>query len=416
MQDNQHNKHLEDLGWDQMRRLLDKEMPVRRRFVLWWWLLPALLLLGVSGAAGWNYLQQTEEKQPALQEVPKAPLPAPHPEPENPAREYAARSKPATGQAKGLDKDVADRLAQGGTSAAPQEMVPRKSAASNAGAERSGHASSSPQPTIIAERPIANPVLSGDGAALPEAEGYAVEAFSPLASVAFSLPSYSHPFSLTAPVIAQKRSSPWAWYAEAGWITQPGSGGGGLAGLGFSRRLSPRLRLSAGLSAGQFQSVLRETTESMPELKQPNAQPSFGTSQSSDPPAIKEYFLQSSGLFMPLSLHYRLTTRLELEGGLHAGWMFRHVLAQDASSSADRVGGGISSAGEPSPFLGPAGTQVANSAFAPFILQAQLGAGYLLNTRWSVHAAYRLGLNEWVRTYGVQSRSDYLSLSLRRMF
>ncbi|MBK8043035.1 MAG: hypothetical protein IPK21_10485 [Haliscomenobacter sp.] len=52
MQDRDHQDQLADLGWDQMRQLLDKEMPERRRALFWWWLLPVFLAV-----AGERYLR-----------------------------------------------------------------------------------------------------------------------------------------------------------------------------------------------------------------------------------------------------------------------------------------------------------------------------------------------------------------------
>ena len=47
MSDNQ-DKRLEDLGWEKMSALLDKEMPVEkspRRGLIWWWMAAGFALL-----------------------------------------------------------------------------------------------------------------------------------------------------------------------------------------------------------------------------------------------------------------------------------------------------------------------------------------------------------------------------------
>ncbi len=65
MQDRDHQDQLADLGWDQMRQLLDKEMPERRRALFWWWLLPVFLAVAGGAVFAW-YASETEREAPIL--------------------------------------------------------------------------------------------------------------------------------------------------------------------------------------------------------------------------------------------------------------------------------------------------------------------------------------------------------------
>ena len=53
MQDRDQRDQLADIGWDQMRLLLDKEMPLRRRGLIWWWLFPVFLAVAGGAAYAW---------------------------------------------------------------------------------------------------------------------------------------------------------------------------------------------------------------------------------------------------------------------------------------------------------------------------------------------------------------------------
>ena len=70
MPDNHLDDQYIDKAWEQMRQLLDQEMPVqekRRRGAFWWWLLPLLLLF--AGGAGWWLLERSSEPKPATDEM-----------------------------------------------------------------------------------------------------------------------------------------------------------------------------------------------------------------------------------------------------------------------------------------------------------------------------------------------------------
>jgi len=76
MPDNHLDDQYIDKAWEQMRQMLDQEMPVqqkRRRVAFWWWLLPLLLLL-TAGSAWWLWQQSPKRTDPKQQIEPTRPI------------------------------------------------------------------------------------------------------------------------------------------------------------------------------------------------------------------------------------------------------------------------------------------------------------------------------------------------------
>lgn len=70
MPDNHLDDKYIDQAWEQMRHLLDQEMPVqekRRRGAFWWWLLPLLLLF--AGGTGWWLWERQPAQEPQNKEL-----------------------------------------------------------------------------------------------------------------------------------------------------------------------------------------------------------------------------------------------------------------------------------------------------------------------------------------------------------
>lgn len=81
MPDNHLDDQYIDQAWEQMRQMLDQEMPVqqkRRRAAFWWWLLPLLLLLSV-GSAWWLWNWSSGKTRPEPQVETEHPVAGVHP-------------------------------------------------------------------------------------------------------------------------------------------------------------------------------------------------------------------------------------------------------------------------------------------------------------------------------------------------
>lgn len=352
---NEFDNKLTDKSWGRMNRLLDREMPVRRRRFVWWpWL--ALLLLG-SGAGGWWLYRQPVSAQPA-------PEPVARPKTAQPIVATPATPPQAAGQG---NRAQASAAPQAGTSKEPntRSSLSAKGLGDNRGAASPATTISQAKrqqgvirETITGSTATGIPAVSAAPTPAPDASGIAVEEMPelPFGNTAATTASPKAPALATLPAantsLYTKIPAPAFFTAEAS-VTTPsvkpapgperwsfGAGAGITSGdfsaiNGFSVgalaefRLSRRWGLRGGLQFAQYNLPAGERPVVSVDAQEYNKATgndvqdiATGTpSTTADPTTVYVPLERTKRLEIPVLAYWQPVGGLRVLGGISAGYL-----------------------------------------------------------------------------------------------
>ena len=342
MRDNLHEDLFADHAWQEMHKLLDREMPERkRRGAFWWWFLPAFgmcVLLGRDTLLDVKIpvaVEKPQQNQPAIAQVeghtapnadknsktnPEEPTLAPVPKAKS--KEAIAALAPARGTEKSqklrktkLTRDTQVQqniLGLAALTPASSDLVPPVNVLNN-------QASTTPPPTQEEVVSIPNPTTEELGRA--SSEEISVERWGESQVLATRQADLNPPLTeLEKPSIKPQRAKQkLEWWVEAG--TQLASGTTGLSGyrIGLLNALPiGKMRLQTGMAYENtevgFQQILRDVTgkENSADVIVSSKEntPGLGTSASSNrssSQSVSSITLQFINLSM--SLHQEWTSK-----------------------------------------------------------------------------------------------------------
>lgn len=344
---NEFDNKLTDKGWSRMNRLLDREMPERRRRFVWWpWL--ALLLLG-SGAGSWWIYRQPVSAQPA-------PEPAARPKPAEPVVTAPAApaqvirqgntAQPATASPTGTntERNTPSSLSAKGPAGYRIESAPAITLLQAADKQRtesekaiSGTATNSPESLsggIAGEKAPELPV--GSSAAI--AIGQKILALTALPQ-ANALPGAKTPapvlFSADAPLTTPDikpapRLKRWSFGAGAGITSGDFSAINGFSvGALTEFRLSRRWGLRSGLQFAQYnlpadeRPVVSVNAQDYNKATGNDVQDNSIGTPSSDPSQTPVFvpLERTKRLEIPMLAYWQPVGGLRVLGGLSAGYL-----------------------------------------------------------------------------------------------
>lgn len=420
MQDRDHQDQLADLGWDQMRELLDKEMPVRRRALFWWWLLPVFLAVAGGAVFAW-YASETEREAPILplqqpgpDALPGASPPQAHQEVEAfPSSGQKAKGDPSSSgsvageRSKGLasvrvhtpDSYSGKRLlAQNRKMALVQTPPPGLSQPGTAGQNEAKE----PVPTPFSE--------SGN-----------------LPSLAARRPRLTIPqrqeqweFSPAAAALSKPEAKKWSFLGEASAMTNmasqnPQTGAG--AGVQVGKPVSDRLAVVTGLSLERFSSTV-QTPFSGTATVMDVTQPTFGTpNRGSTVVALAEEVpVRSWGIYLPVLAQVRVNRHWRLEGGARIGYLMNYSLGASLAPEQLRESTPVLAAAAESPFAGSKGEALDPDLFRSVDTQLSLEAGRDVGKHWVAYARYRQGLGNAVKVDQYEVRFRIIQIGMKYRF
>lgn len=439
MQDNLHEDLFSDHAWNEMRKVLDREMPERkRRGAFWLWFLPAL---GLCVLLGRDSLVQPKipvatEKAP----VENAPI----------AQHQQHTVKNAEQNSKNTPEDPTSAAVQPGlevnskaiaTLKAPVAAA-GKSQASNKAGTINATATQTTQDTELSEtakventplatqsetQPGANATSSEEKAVLETQEEEAAWTSSQMLAqraMALSSPAQEpEPISITPARIKQKLE----WWADAG--TQFALGINGLSGYraGISTGIPMgRLRVQTGLGYEQtvvgIQSVQRDVLtgkENYSDVKL--ASPGtigLGSSVAGRNDAESISSLQLRFVNWHLGLQYPLTRRLGLNMGGNVHYLesvkLGTVFIKDSflNFGADQMDVALSNNGNQFVPQQP-GENLSSESFRNFGFSAQLGFSYRLTPRWTAMLDYRQSLQHFTKADNLLLKPNWIDIGIR---
>lgn len=446
MRDNLHEDLFADHAWQEMHKLLDREMPERkRRGAFWLWFLPAL---GLCVLLGRDTL--LEGKIPVAEEKPQQNLPAiahkpkhtvPNADsnnkttPEEPiagttrqqkqkieaiaALESANESKKSLNTAKNGVLVRKEQELQGSQTTAKKTVssgdlltgnsfknettspIAQNEGGLNAAGQNTEEKDHSTVEAITAEKWSASQVLATREAAL-------------------NLPSAKlEKVNINPPRARQKLE----WWAEAG--TQLASGVSGLSGYraGVLGAIPiGRMRLHAGLgyelSNVGFQSIQTDSTTGRQNLTgvklatqdQPSVSVSAGRTSTQTVSNIQLQFINLNlALYQPIGKRFGLALggNLQYLGGIKLGEQYlRSTLFDNAESSLQLS----NSAGNS--FLAQE-SNLSKTKFRNFGIAAQGTLSYRITTRWSASLGYRQSLQHFTKTSDLLLKPSWLDFGVR---
>lgn len=436
MRDNLHEDLFADHAWGEMNRVLDREMPERkRRGAFWLWFLPALglcVLLGRDSLLN-PTIPVATEKQP-VNEAPIAQLDqqtvknADQNDNQTPKEPTSASIKPT------LEDQPIVAIASLNAPArlAKKSQVPKNTSAPKA-------LETPAQPEVLQENPqnlaklLDNPTQGNEmnGVSLPTTTQATENVELPIDRLAASASIAQREMALNTPTAVleamtikpQRAKQKLEWWADAG--TQLASGVSGLSGyrLGLSTGIPMgRLRLQTGLGYEHtevgFQSVQRDVLtgkENYSAVKLANVdKPAMG-SIADNTESVSSIQLQF--INWNLGLQYPLTRRLGLAvgGNLHylesvkLGDRFvKESFFNNSAQAQDFALANNSNQAIPMP-----NESLSSTSFRTIGYSAQVGLSYRLATRWSVMVDYRQSLQHFTKANNLLLKPQWVDFGLR---
>lgn len=449
MRDNLHEDLFADHAWQEMHKLLDREMPERkRRGAFWLWFLPALgmcVLLGRDTLLDVKIpvaVEKLQQPQPAIAQVeghtvpnadkngktnPEEPTSAPVPQAEIKA-EVVVTKIPTSGAGKlqktGMTKLTKDTQVQQNIPAIAA-LTPISSDPSPTANVLNNQVSTTPPATQEEVVSISNPITEELGR--PSNEETSSERWSTSQVLATRQSDLNIPLVELEKVSIkpQRAKQKLEWWAETG--TQLASGTTGLSGyrIGLLNALPiGKMRLQTGLAYEKtevgFQRILRDVTgkENSADIIVSSKEntPGLGTSASGNrgsSQSVSSITLQFINLSM--SLHQPIGKRWSLAlggnlhylGGIKLGENYlRSTLFYNAENSYrfDTTN---------SAFVNAQSNDLSKASFKSFGVSAQGAVSYRIATRWSASLGYRQSIQHFTTTSDLLLKPNWMDLGLR---
>lgn len=337
-----------DQAWEQMRQVLDREMPVerkRRRLVMvpWVWGAAASIVLLISIGLGWWLWQQPGQQDPAIANVQQAtemPIATTEDcEEITPAKQEAIADNstaqqfenntpfPASETAKASDDIVKRNTSKGRTEeqltakTSVHELVAGKTIPNLSSVETAGIATLENKNTATQQQTNAN-ILAKTEAVQPLSSAVIAELEN---SAVTTLPKPKVDLNLTAPAIdVEKNAKNWNIGLEFAAFSSPtapvtGFSGGAVVQVPVS---GDKLNLRTGLSYSNRQNMIdvqagSETAMALESADQPD-QSFTGSSVSIAEP---DFSITTHQLNLPAIFEYKFHKNFGIEGGLNGSYL-----------------------------------------------------------------------------------------------
>lgn len=446
MQDNLHEDLFADHAWKEMHKLLDREMPERkRRGAFWFWFLPAFglcVLLGRDTSLEVKIpvaVEKPQQNQPAIARVeehtvpyadknsktnPEEPTSTSVPKAENKAEVIAAQvHTPGVGklQKSGKTKLTKDkqnqqnRPATTGLTQATSGLLPPANVLNN-------QVLTTPPATQEEVVSISN--TNAEELDHPSKEETSVERWSSSQVLATRPADLKHPLTdLEKPSIKPQRAKQkQEWWAETG--TQLASGTTGLSGyrVGLLNAIPiGRMRLQTGLAYEKtevgFQSIQRDAAgkENLTDVKLADQNiPALGNSASRDnSQSVSNITLQFINL--NLSLYHPIGKRLGIALGGNLHYLGGIKLGENylRSTLFDKAENSYQFATNNGNLLIPQSSDLSKASFQDFGFSAQGAVSYRIATRWSASLGYRQSLQHFTKTNDLLLKPSWVDLGVR---
>lgn len=434
MRDNLHEDLFADHAWGEMNRLLDREMPERkRRGAFWLWFLPALglcVLLGRDSLLN-PTIPVATEKQP----VKEAPI----------ARLDKQTVKNADQNKKTTPKEPTSASAKQASEDQPKVAIaslniPVKSTGKSQASKNMRVAKALTLPTqqeLLQKEPTAtlleNPTQGNETkvVSLPTTEQATVNAELPIERLNTSQSIAQREMALTVPAATpetvtikpQHARQKLEWWADAG--TQLAAGVSGLSGyrMGISTGIPiGRLRLQTGLGYEHtevgFQSVQRDVLtgkENYSAVKLANNDNTNLGSVANNTQSVSSIQLQF--INWHLGLQYPLTRRLGLAVGgnvqyLESVKLGNQFVKESLFNNGNKADFAFANQGNQ---IGPQvpTESLSSASFRSIGYSAQAGLSYRVATRWSVMVDYRQSLQHFTKANNLLLKPQWLDFGLR---
>ncbi|MBK7474598.1 MAG: outer membrane beta-barrel protein [Haliscomenobacter sp.] len=420
MQDRDQQDQLANIGWTQMRQLLDKEMPERRRGVFWWWLLPVFLAVAGGAVFAWYASapgrespirpgQQREKEALPAESLPQAnqgyeAFPSPKPEKNVDASSSGLRARIISKVPAGVLADVPGSNAE--KSRFTRKMEPLSLPLAEPGIPSSG---------------VASRMEPKDPVGAPFSKGVELAAITPrLAQLAVPERKEEWEFTPTAPGLSKTTTAKWSFLGEASALANISSQNpktGAAAGIQLGRPVSGKLAVLSGLSLERFSSAV-QTPFSGTATVVDVSQPIFGTpNKGSTVVALAEEVpVRSWGIYLPLLAQVRLNRYWRLEGGARVGYLMNYSLGTSLAAEQLRESSPVLAAAAESPFAGAKGQALDPDLFRSVDTQWSLEAGRMAGKNWIVYARYRQGLGNGVKVDQYEVRAKIIQIGMKYRF
>lgn len=445
MRDNLHEDLFADHAWQEMHKLLDREMPERkRRGAFWLWFLPAL---GLCVLLGRDTLlegkipvaeEKPQQNQPVIAQEekhtvqnadkhsktnPEEPTSAPVQQAKNKTEAIAALT-PARGAEKS-QKPGKNRLITEGQKLQGLQGLADRTASSGDLLPGNGFKNEATSPLTQAEDGVSILSLNSEEPNHFSKDEAAVERWS-AAEVLTTRQS-----SLNSPVMElekvrikpQKARQKLEWWAEAG--TQLASGVSGLSGykVGVLSGIPiGRMRLHAGLgyelSKAGFQSIQVDsatgqqnyTAVKLASQDQPVTGISVGRNNTQSVSNIQLQFVNLNlSLYHPIGkrLGFALGGNLQYLGGIKLGDQYLRSTLFDNAESSLQLSNDVGNS-----FLAQA-NNLSKNKFHTFGVAAHGTLSYRIATRWSASLGYRQSLQHFTKTNDLLLKPTWVDLGVR---
>ncbi len=446
MRDNLHEDLFADHAWQEMHKLLDREMPERkRRGAFWFWLLPALgmcVLLGRDTLLDVKIpvaVEKPLQNQPAIAQAegytvpnadknsktnPEEPTSAPVPKAENKA-DVVVTKTPTSGAGK-LQETGKTKLSN---DTQVQQNIPAIAALTPTSSDPlpptnglNNQASTTAPATQVEVVSISN--LTKEELGQPLNEETSIERWSASQVLATRQSDLNPPLTeLEKPSIKPQRAKQkLEWWAETG--TQLASGATGLSGyrLGLLNAIPiGRMRLQTGLAYEKtevgFQSIQRDATgkENFTAVKLADqSSPALGNSASRESTqSVSSITLQFINL--NLSLYHPIGKRLGIALGGNLHYLGGIKLGENylRSTLFDKAENSYQFAMDSGGLLVSQSGNLSKASFQDFGFSAQGAVSYRIATRWSVSLGYRQSLQHFTKTNDLLLKPSWVDLGLR---
>lgn len=420
MQDRDQRDQLADIGWDQMRLLLDKEMPLRRRGLIWWWLFPVFLAVAGGAAYAW-YVTGSERESPIppfqqqkKELMSRESFPQAH-------QEYEVIPSPA--QRKAIDPSTS------GSDTRTKSRAP-EGVAANAPGSHSGNGLfiiKKAEPSLSIPVPFFPPSEVANQIEVKDPVWAASSDAEELAVIKSRLPYLLIPerkeewkLTPTAPEFSNSTRKRWSFLGEASALTTISSQNfqtGAAAGVQVGRPVSEQFSVLSGLSFEGFSSTVK-TPFSGTTTVVDVSQPTFGTPNrgSTVVDLAEEVPVRSRGIYLPLLAQVRLNRNWHLEGGGRVGYLIHHSLGASLAPEQLKESTPALAAAAESPFAGSKGQALDPALFRLFDTQWSLEAGRTVGENWIVYARYRQGIGNGVKVDQYEIRSKIIQMGIKYQF
>jgi hypothetical protein len=446
MRDNLHEDLFADHAWQEMHKLLDREMPERkRRGAFWWWFLPAFgmcVLLGRDTLLDVKIpvaVEKPLQNQPAIAQVeghtepnadknsktnPEEPTLAPVPKAENKADVV---TRPATTPGAGqLQKPGKTKLTK---ALQVQQNIPAIAALKPTSSDPlppanglNNQASTTAPATQVEVVSISNPTKEELGQSLNEETSS--ERWSTSQVLATRQADLNPPLTeLEKPSIKPQRAKQkLEWWAETG--TQLASGTTGLSGyrLGLLNAIPiGRMRLQTGLGYEKtevgFQSIQRDaagkenlTAVKLADQNLPVLVNSAGRESAQSVSSITLQFIN-----LNLSLYHPIGKRLGVALGGNIHYLGGIKLGENylRSTLFDKAENSYQFATNSGGLLVAQSGDLSKASFQAFGFSAQGAVSYRIATRWSASLGYRQSLQHFTKTSDLLLKPSWVDLGVR---